>query len=53
MKILLGKFQVALRKCKGNTRSLNEAQLSHEGAEEKLIHHHQVDPFSYNTWSVS
>ena len=31
MKILLGKSQVALRKCKGSTRSLNAAQLSHEG----------------------
>ena len=39
MKILLGKSQVALRKCKGSTRSLNAAQLSHEGEEEKLIHH--------------
>ena len=39
MKILLGKSQVALRKCKGNTRSLNASQLSREGAVEKLIHH--------------
>ena len=39
MKLLLGKFQVALRKCKGNSKSLNATQLKHEGAIEKLIHH--------------
>ena len=39
MKLLLGKSQVALRKCKGNSKSLNAAQLNHEGAIEKLIHH--------------
>ena len=31
MKILLGKSQVALRKCKGNSRSLNAGQLKCEG----------------------
>ena len=39
MKLLLGKSQVALRKCKGNNKSLSAAQLKHEGAIEKLIHH--------------
>lgn len=39
MKILLGNSQVALRKCKGNSRTLNAAQLKQEGALEKLIHH--------------
>ena len=38
MKILLGKSQVALRKCKGNSRSLNAGQLKTEGAIERLIH---------------
>ena len=38
MKILLGKSQVALRKCKGNSRSLNAGQLKCEGAIERLIH---------------
>ena len=32
MKILLGKSQVALRKCKGNSRSLNAGRLKSEGA---------------------
>ena len=39
MKILLGKSQVALRRCKGNSKTLNAAQLKQEGAIEKLIHH--------------
>ena len=39
MKILLRNSQVALRKCKGNSRTLNAAQLKQEGAIEKLIHH--------------
>ena len=39
MKILLGNSQVALRKCKGNSRTLNAAQHKQEGAIEKLIHH--------------
>ena len=38
MKILLGKSQVALRKCKGNSRSLNAGHLKTEGAIERLIH---------------
>ena len=38
MKILLGKSQIALRKCKGNSRAINAGQLKHEGAIEHLIH---------------
>ena len=38
MKILLGKSQVALRKCRGNSRSLNAGWLKSEGAIERLIH---------------
>ena len=38
MKILLGKPQVALRKCKGNSRSLNAGQLKSEVAIERQIH---------------
>ena len=38
MKILLEKSQVAPRKCKGNSRSLNAGQLKSEGAIERLIH---------------
>jgi len=38
MKILLGRSQIALRKCKGNSRSINAGQLKHEGAIEYLIH---------------
>ena len=38
MKILLGKSQVALRKCKGNSRTLNAGQLKGNGAIERLIH---------------
>ena len=38
MKILLGKSQVALRKCKGNSKSSNAGQLKCEGAIERLIH---------------
>ena len=39
MKILLGKSQLALRKCKGNSKTLNAAQQKQEGAIEKFIHH--------------
>ena len=45
MKILLGKSQVALRKCKGNSRTLNAAQLKQEGAIENLIHHDEEFQF--------
>jgi len=39
MKILLGKSQVALRKCHRNNRSIKAGQLKQQGAIEKLIHH--------------
>lgn len=39
MKFLLGKSQVALRKCQGNNKSLKAGQLKNRGAIEKLIHH--------------
>lgn len=38
MKINLGKSQIALRKCKGNSRSLNVGRLKQQGALEGLIH---------------
>ena len=38
MKILLGKSQVALRKCKGNNRNLTDGHLEQEGALERLVH---------------
>ncbi len=40
MKNILGKSQIALRKCpRGNNRTLKAGQLKKEGALEKLIHH--------------
>ena len=39
MKILLGKSQIALRKCKGNSRSITAGQLKHQGCLERLIKH--------------
>ena len=39
MKILLGKSQIALRKCKGNSRSIAAGQLKHQGCLERLIKH--------------
>ena len=39
MKLLLGKSQIALRKCKRNNSSLTAGQLKQEGSLEKLIHH--------------
>ena len=39
MKILLGKSQVALRKCRGNTRTIKAGQLKQQGALDRLIHH--------------
>ena len=39
MKIILGKSQIALRKCKGNSRSLNAGRLKQQGTLEGLIHH--------------
>ena len=38
MKILLGKSQVALRKCKGNSRCLTAGQLKLKGTLERLVH---------------
>ena len=38
MKILLGKSQIALRKCKGNNRNLTAGHLKQEGALERLVH---------------
>ena len=38
MKILLGKSQVALRKCKGINRNLTAGRLKQEGALERLVH---------------
>ena len=39
MKIILGKSRIALRKCKGNSRSLNAGRLKQQGTLEGLIHH--------------
>ena len=38
MKILMGKSQIALRKCKGNNRNLTAGHLKQEGALERLVH---------------
>jgi len=38
MKILLGKSQMALRKCKGNNRFLTAGQLKQPGTLERLVH---------------
>ena len=38
MKIILGKSQIALRKCKSNTTALNAGVLKQQGAVERLIH---------------
>lgn len=37
MNILLGKSNIALRKCKGNSKNLNAKQLKQKGAIEKLV----------------
>ena len=39
LEIILGKSQIALRKCKGNSRSLNAGRLKQQGTLEGLIHH--------------
>ena len=39
MKLLLGKSQIALRKCKGRNRSLTAGHLKQQGSLERLIHH--------------
>jgi len=38
MKILLGKSQIALRKCKGNNRTLTAGRLKQQGTLERLVH---------------
>ena len=38
MKILLGKSQIALPKCKGNNRTLTAGQLKQQGTLERLVH---------------
>ena len=38
MKILLGKSQIALRKCKLNNRTITAGQLKTQGTIENLIH---------------
>ena len=38
MKILLGKSQITLRKCKGNNRTLTAGQLKQQGTLERLVH---------------
>ena len=38
MKILLGKCQIALRKCKGNNKCLTAGQLKQKGTLERLVH---------------
>ena len=38
MKILVGKSQIALRKCKGNNRTLTAGQLKEQGTLERLVH---------------
>ena len=39
MKILLGKSQVALRKCQGSNRTMKAGQLKQQGALDRLIHY--------------
>ncbi|CAB3994302.1 Hypothetical predicted protein [Paramuricea clavata] len=39
MKILLGKSQIAFRKCKGNNGTLTAGELKNPGRLERLIHH--------------
>ena len=41
MKILLGKSNIALRKCKGNRRSLNAGHLKQDGALDGLLRHNE------------
>ena len=39
MKILLGKSNIALRKCKGNNKSIKAGELKQQGALDRLIRH--------------
>ena len=45
MKILLGKSQIALRKCKGNSRTLTTGALKNTGNLERLIRHDESYKF--------
>ena len=45
MKLLLGKSQIALRKCKGSNTSLTAGQLKQQGSLERLIHHDEGHKF--------
>ena len=38
MKILLGKSQIAMRKCRGVSRNLTAGHLKQQGALERLVH---------------
>ena len=38
MKVLFGKCQIAVRKCKGNNRTLTAGQLKQQGTLERLVH---------------
>lgn len=38
MKILLGKSQVALKKCKGNSKNSTASHLKQEGTLGRLVH---------------
>ena len=39
MKILLGKSQIALRKCKTGNQAITAGQLKQQGNVESIIHH--------------
>ena len=41
MKILLGKSNIALRKCKGNDKNLNAEQLKQKGVIDRLIRYNE------------
>ena len=41
MKILLGKSQIALRKCMGNNRAITAGDLKNPGGLQQLIHHNE------------
>ena len=47
MKILLGKLQVALRKCKGNNKNRIAGHLKQEGALERLVHHDASEGYKF------
>ena len=41
MKILLGQWQIALRKCQGNRHTITAGQLKQPGAIDNMIHHNE------------